>query len=82
MRTEPQCTDNKYDIAQLHYRITDRHSRAGGNPVHHKSALYHKIRDPRARIYFTTALPTSLDSRLRGNDVREVDLGVAPKPPR
>ena len=36
--------------------------------MNHKSALHHKLYNLRAQVSFATALPESLDSRLRGND--------------
>ena len=45
-----------------------RHSRAGGNPARGKTALHHQVRKPPRASFFATALPESLDSRLRGND--------------
>ena len=44
--------------------------------MNRKTGLYHKIDNHRARVTFATALAWSLDSRIRGNDVRVVKLEV------
>jgi len=44
--------------------------------VGRKSVLHHKIYNRRAQVSFGTALPESLDSRLRGNDVGVVKFEV------
>ena len=44
--------------------------------MHRKTALHHKTYNRRRQLSFATTLPESLDSRLRGNDVRVVELGA------